>query len=82
MGAAINEIQYKKHPQAFEEHYAFALGTPLHYAAEEDKPELVSYLLQRGGDPSIKNTKGRTALQTAEFQQKPQVVQVLQSNKL
>ena len=82
MGAAINEIQYENHPQAFGERYAFALGTPLHCAVREEKPELVSYLLQRGADYSIKDTLGRTALQTAEFLQKPKVVQVLQSNTL
>lgn len=77
MGASINEIQYENHPQAFGERYAFALGTPLDYAAGEGKVELVSYLLQRGADPSIKNTKGRTVLQTAEFLQQSEVVRLL-----
>jgi len=79
MGAAINQIQYENHPQAYGERYAFALGTPLHYAVREDKPELVSYLLLRGADPSIIDTRGRTALQTAEFLEKPRVLRVLQS---
>jgi hypothetical protein len=69
--AAINEIQYENHPQAFVERYAFALGTPLHCAVREDKSELVSYFLQKGADYSLRETSDRTALQTAEFSQKP-----------
>jgi ankyrin repeat protein len=82
MGAPINEIQYENHPQSFRELSAFALGTPLHYAAEENNLELVSYLLKRGADPSIKNTKGRNVLQTAEFLQLPNVVEILQCQTL
>ena len=78
MGLSINEIQYENHPQAFGELYAFALGTPLHYAAEENKPALVSFLLEKGADPSIKNTKGRTALQAAKFLQRFEVVSILE----
>jgi ankyrin repeat protein len=79
MGAPINEVQYKNHPQAWAERSAFALGTPLHYAAEEDKPELVSYLLRRGADPSIRDSLGLTALETAKLLGKPNVVEILQS---
>lgn len=81
MGASINGIQYENHPRAFGERSAFALGTPLHYAAEENRPELVTYLLQRGADPSIKNTKGRTVLETAEFLHQFEVVQILRSKR-
>lgn len=77
MGVPINEIHYENHPQAFAERSAFGLGTPLHYAASEGKVELVSYLLQRGADPSIKNMKGRTVLQQAEFRQQSEVVRLL-----
>jgi len=59
---------------------AFGLGTPLHYAAGEGKLELVSYLLQRGADPSIKNTKGRTVIETAEFRKKAEVLRILKSS--
>lgn len=79
IGLPINEIQYQNCPQTFEECYAFALGTPLHYAAEKGKPELVSLLLQRGADPSLKNTKGRTGLETAIFLQKTEVASILES---
>lgn len=80
MGASINEIQYENHPQAFGERYAFGLGTPLHYAAGEGKVELASYLLQRGADPSIRNTRGRTVIETAEFRQQSEVVRILKSS--
>ncbi|TAQ86990.1 hypothetical protein B7494_g4695 [Chlorociboria aeruginascens] len=81
MGALINEIHYENHSQSFVERCAFALGTPLHYAAQEDKPELVSYLLQRGADPSIRDTAGMTVLERAEFMQKPRVVKAIQSDR-
>jgi hypothetical protein len=78
MGASINEIQYENHPQAFRERYAFALGTPLHYAAEEGNLELVLFLLQKGANPSIKNTKDRTVYETADFLKEYEVSRVLQ----
>jgi ankyrin repeat protein len=46
---------------------ASRLGSALHYAAQEGKVQLVMLLLSRGADPTVKDTKGRTVLQSAEF---------------
>ncbi len=53
------------------------LGTPLHYAAEEGKQDVVLFFLQKGADPSIKNTKGKTVLEIAQLLHKLKVVQIL-----
>ncbi|KAI9742591.1 MAG: hypothetical protein M1818_003732 [Claussenomyces sp. TS43310] len=80
IGAPINAIQYKDHSASFNELCPFALGTPLHYAAEVGRTEIVAHLLRRGADPSIKNTKGRTVLQTAKFLHQSKVEQILQDS--
>ena len=64
-GAPINEIQYQNYPQNFGELKAFSLGTPLHYAAEDGRQMLVSYLLHKGADKLIKNSKGKTVNEVA-----------------
>jgi hypothetical protein len=65
-GAPINDIQYKNHAQSWRDRCSFGLGTPLHYAAQDGRAELVLFLLSRGADPTILDTKGRTVLQSAE----------------
>lgn len=40
--------------------------TPLHYAAAGDHHDVVSYLLARGADPTIKTSLGKTALDLAK----------------
>lgn len=82
IGAFINKIQYANDLQAFGERYSFALGTPLHYAAEEGNLELVLFLLHNGADPSIKNTKGDTVYKTATLLKKAEVSLVLQQHRL
>jgi ankyrin repeat protein len=76
-GATINEIQYKNHPQTFVELQDFSLGTPLHYAAQAGKEMVVSYLLNKGADPLIRNTKGRTVIKAARYTNQLAVVQML-----
>jgi len=41
--------------------------TPLMFAARYNKVEIVKYLLERGADKSIKDDRGYTAAQYAEF---------------
>jgi ankyrin repeat protein len=76
-GATINEIQYENHPQTFAELQDFLLGTPLHYAAQAGKEMVVSYLLNKGADPLIRNTKGRTVIEAAGHTNQSAVVQML-----
>jgi len=79
-GASINEIQYQNHPQTFGELQAFSLGTPLHYAAEEGKEKLVSYLLKKGANQLIKNSKGKTVVEVARHMKQSKVEQILQAS--
>ncbi|ELR02004.1 hypothetical protein VC83_01471 [Pseudogymnoascus destructans] len=76
-GATINEIQYENHPQTFAELQDFSLGTPLHYAAQAGKEMVVSYLLNKGADPLIRNTKGRTVIEAAGHASQSAVVEML-----
>lgn len=76
-GAAINEIDCQDHPQSSGELRDFSLGTPLHYAAEEGKQKLVSYLLERGADRLIQDSRGRTAIQAAQHRNQSEVVRIL-----
>ena len=79
LGAPINEIQYTTHELSYRLQRCTALGTPLQYAAEKRNANVVSYLLQRGADPSIKSTRGNTALETARYYNKEEdeVIQIL-----
>ena len=78
-GAPINEIQYKNHAPSWRDCCSFGLGTPLHYAAQDGRVEIVSFLLSRGADPTILDTKGRTVLQSAEHYRQLDVIQLLRS---
>jgi len=57
-------------------------ATPLHWAAEQGKPEIVALLLARGADPTAKNLAGSTALHTAAKLGWEPVVRLLLERKL
>lgn len=78
-GAPINSIQYKNHAPSWRDRCFFGLGTPLHYAANDGRVDLVSLLLSRGADPTILDTKGRTVLQSAEHYRQSDVIELLRS---
>lgn len=42
---------------------------PLHSAVKDNDPDLVRILLQAGADPSLRNSKGKTPRQLAEYYQ-------------
>src|SRR3979409_2037756 len=67
-GASINEIQYSKHAPSYALRSPFGLGTPLHYAVEQNKLDVVSCLLENGADPTIANSRGKTALEVSDLQ--------------
>ena len=62
-GADINEISNGDSYTPFQREDG--LGTALHIAARKGKKEAVELLLESGADPTLKDTKGKTAFQVA-----------------
>jgi ankyrin repeat protein len=56
-------------------------GTPLHLAAEQGRVEIVHVLLQNGADVSMKDDRGRTALQVASDRGHAEVVKLLSEHR-
>lgn len=77
-GAPINEIKYQNHPPSRRERWFFGLGTPLSQAADLGRADIVSFLLENGADPTIKDSKGKTALDWAKAEGHSNVVFLLE----
>ncbi|KAL8902130.1 MAG: hypothetical protein Q9207_004862 [Kuettlingeria erythrocarpa] len=65
-GISVNVLQFEYDQHIFNLHWMRAFGTALHNAAENGNDELVKFLLERGADPSLKDSVGKRALQYAE----------------
>lgn len=65
LGADIDAVEYASNPEWFHRRFYFGLGTPLHEAIKKGKVEAVRFLLERGANPYIKNTRGSNAFQMA-----------------
>lgn len=57
-GADINALEHQGNPQYRERRKGHAFGTALHSAAQKGKKERVRFLLEKGADPSVLNSKG------------------------
>jgi uncharacterized protein len=57
-------------------------NTPLHYAASFDVPEIATFLIEHGANPTIKNEFGQTALDIAELMERKSVAKVLRKKDL
>lgn len=79
-GALINEIQYSNHAPSWALHSPFGMGTPLHYAVQQNRLAVVSCLLKNGADPTITNSKGRTVLEVAASRNGDAVAQLLREH--
>jgi ankyrin repeat protein len=78
-GASINQIQYKNHPRSWAQKEPFGMGTPLHYAVDLNRLHVVSFLLENGADPTIADSKGKTASDICKLQEDGDaVLQLLQ----
>lgn len=77
-GASLDQPKYSNHQYSWNLQYFMGLGTPLHRAAQLGKAEVVSYLLDKGADPSIRDSKGRTALECAKLSKKDDVIVLLE----
>lgn len=76
-GACINALMYEKHENSLRMFPFMGLGTPLHTAAEAGKLDVVRFLIEKGADTEIKDSKGRTARECAERMGHPDVMNVL-----
>lgn len=74
-GAAIDEIPDNDH--IYEAEREKGLGNALHTAAREGKDEVVALLLERGADPEVKDSLGKSALELAESRGHSSIVAML-----
>ncbi|KAF2209962.1 hypothetical protein CERZMDRAFT_10564, partial [Cercospora zeae-maydis SCOH1-5] len=62
----LNKILYKDDAFSYEVRKVVGLGTALHEAARSGHPSVVRLLIQRGTDVTIRDSRGKTALEVAE----------------
>ncbi|SPQ23414.1 49c22cb9-5628-4943-804e-7c10fbec3dec [Thermothielavioides terrestris] len=75
-GAPLNAVMYANHAGSWRMYFFLERGTPLHKAATIGNAEAVRFLLDRGADPRIPNSKGRTALECAERAGHKEIVEI------
>lgn len=73
-GTDVNAIEYAGMDSRRDQS---GLGTALHYAAREGHEDLVRLLLEKGADPEVEDTLGRTASEVAKEANHPQLVSAL-----
>ncbi len=76
-GAPLDAVMYEEHPGSFQLNFIFERHTPLCKAAAIGNAEAVRFLLESGADPSVQNSKGRTALECAEQKGHQEIVEIL-----
>ncbi len=80
-GAPLDAVRYEDHAGSFQLNFFFERHTPLCKAAAIGNVEAVQLLLERGADPSVQNSKGRTPLQCAEKAGHKEIAAVLEQWK-
>ncbi|KAI9694259.1 MAG: hypothetical protein M1820_009062 [Bogoriella megaspora] len=75
--ALVNHVLYQDDPFWYRMQEAFGLGTALHEAASYGKVQMARLLVENGADLTIKDSLGRTALQRAEKNNHPEIVNYL-----
>ena len=76
-GAPLDAVMYEEHPGSVQLSFMYERHTPLGKAAETGNAEAVRFLLERGADPSVQSSKGRTALECAEQKGHREIVEIL-----
>ncbi|KAL8786470.1 MAG: hypothetical protein Q9213_002786 [Squamulea squamosa] len=76
-GAPIDMVEYEFDKKTFQKFGVKAFGTALHQASKRGNEQLVQFLLQRGAEPSVKDSVGKTALQYAQENDHQGVVSLL-----
>lgn len=73
----VNGLLYGNHPDSFQLMSNVGLGTPLHVAAEKGMQDTVQYLLDKGADLLIRDTRARLAIDCARSNRHFAVVEVI-----
>lgn len=73
----VSGLLYGNHPDSFQLMSNVGLGTPLHVAAEKGMLGTVQYLLDKGADIQMRDTRGRLAIDCAGSNRHSAVVEVL-----
>lgn len=66
-GALLDDVEYANHEGSWRMYFFLERGTPLCKAARMGNSEALRFLLDRGADANIPNSKGRTARESAEL---------------
>lgn len=76
-GAPINDIMYQHDLPSTNLQEPIGLGTPLHVAARVGNLDVIRFLLEKGADLNIVDSRGQTVLDDAEFSKQQEVVDFL-----
>lgn len=78
-GAPVNKLMFENDMNSYEQEEMYGLGTPLHSAASAGCLGMTDMLLSRGADPSIRNSRGKLAVEEAEYHGWSEVINRLRS---
>ncbi len=53
------------------------MGTPLHIAVQQGKPDIVAFLIARGADPALLDSAGRSSFELAGSNGSPEILDLL-----
>ena len=78
--ASLNSLMYKDDP-ASRCIFRVMVETPLHTAVAPKREDVVRYLISKGADVSIQNSKGQTVLQCADEHTR-EIIQEMQNSSV
>jgi ankyrin repeat protein len=78
VGVPINQREFEYDPELFGTWKTWGLGTALHQAVKHKSIECIQFMLDRGIDRDIRDTKGRKAVDLAREYQHEECVALLQ----
>ncbi|KAK2809798.1 hypothetical protein FQN50_003438 [Emmonsiellopsis sp. PD_5] len=78
-GPPLNRIMYENCPGSYAMMDAMGIGTPLHSAVHNGKLEAVDFLLAHGADPTVRDPRGLTPLDWAEWGNKTAIIERLRN---
>lgn len=80
-GAPLNSL-ISQDDQASQDMFPFMVETPLHNAVALKKGDVIHYLISRGADVNIKNSKGQTVMQCVDEHTRKEIIQEIQNSSV